>query len=288
MSHKVRNETIALPQENYHILIVDDESMIIELLFKLLSAKGYEVSTANHGREALEFLRGHTCDLVITDVRMPYLDGMQLLKAIKDMNPRLPVIMISGYDEAAIVVDALKAGAENFLAKPLDLAILEQVIGKTLSLASIRPKGCSLPSVRQTTYMRAPSQPGCVQDMVYQISLSAVAVGFAKHDLENNVKLALAEAITNAMEHGNLWDEDKFVEVDVDLNGNTLRATVRDEGPGFDYDKLLNPTSNEHLISERGRGFFLTIAIMDEVTFNQTGNQVTLVKRRPPLDAEND
>ncbi len=273
-------QTTPLPRESYHILVVDDESMIIELLVRLLADKGYEVSTATDGREALDYLRGHACDLVISDVRMPRLDGLQLLRAIKDMNPRLPVIMISGYDEAATVVSALKAGAENFLAKPLDLNILHQVVNKTLSLSSIRPKSCPLPAVRQTTSMRAPSRPECVHDLVYQISLSAVAVGFAKHDLENNLKLALAEAITNAMEHGNHWDEDKAVEVEVELERDQLRATVRDQGPGFNHRRTLNPTINDHLLSERGRGIFLTNAIMDEVTYNQDGNQVTLVKRR--------
>ncbi|MBU1154391.1 MAG: response regulator [Proteobacteria bacterium] len=288
MTSSRHSQAPALPQESYHILVVDDESMIIELLGRLLSEKGYEVSTAADGREALEFLRGHTCDLVISDVRMPRLDGMQLLKAIKDMNPRLPVVMISGYDEAAVVVDALKAGAENFLAKPLDLDILDQVVSKTLSLACIRPKGCPLPAVCQTTRMRAPSRPGCVQDLVYQISLSAVAVGFAKHDLENNIKLALAEAITNAMEHGNSWDESKLVEVEVVLDSGRMLATISDEGAGFDHGRLLNPTFNEHLLSERGRGIFLANAIMDEVIYNQAGNQVTLIKRRDQIDSECD
>lgn len=288
MTSKQSSQVPALPLENYHILVVDDESVIIELLARLLSEKGYEVSAAVDGREALEFLRGHTCDLVISDVRMPRLDGLRLLKAVKDMNPRLPVIMISGYDEASVVVEALKAGAENFLAKPLDLDILEQVISKTLSLACIRPKGCALPAVCQSTRMRAPSSPGCVQDLVYQISLSAVAVGFAKHDLENNLKLALAEAITNAMEHGNQWDESKFVEVEVLLDSSQMQATVRDAGTGFNHARVLNPTSSEHLLSERGRGIFLANAIMDEVIYNQAGNQVTLIKRRAQIDSDCD
>ncbi|MCB2190382.1 MAG: response regulator [Deltaproteobacteria bacterium] len=288
MTSQRPNEVPALPLENYHILVVDDESMIIELLARLLSERGYDVSTAYDGREALEFLRSHACDLVISDVRMPHLDGLQLLKAVKDMNPRLPVIMISGYDEAAVVVDALKAGAENFLAKPLDLDLLDQVVGKTLSLACIRPKRCALPAVHQTTTMRAPSRPECVHDLVYQISLSAVAVGFSKHDLENNLKLALAEAITNAMEHGNHWDESKYVEVEVLLDSGRMQATVRDQGQGFNHGKMFNPTSNEQLLSERGRGIFLANAIMDKVTYNQAGNQVTLVKHRIPAAADCD
>ncbi|MBU2470438.1 MAG: response regulator [Proteobacteria bacterium] len=269
-----------LSADNYHVLVVDDESMITELLVRLLSEKGYEVSSATDGSEALDFLRGRACDLVISDVRMPRLDGLQLLKALKDLNPRLPVIMISGYDDTTTVVSALKAGAENFLAKPLDLDELDQVVAKTLSMASIRPRSCPLPSVRQTTAMEAPSRPECVRDLLYQISLSAVAVGFAAHDLENNLKLALSEAITNAMEHGNQWDESRPVEVQVSLDQFEMRVTVRDKGRGFNHRRMLNPTSSEHILSERGRGIFLANAILDEVIYNQAGNQVTLVKRR--------
>ncbi len=264
------------------ILVVDDETAITDLLRGCLSEKGYQVTTATNGREALEALRAEEFDLVLTDLRMPCLDGLQLLKAAKDINPRLPVIFISGYGEAKTVVTALKAGAENFLAKPLDLELLEQVVEQTLSLACLQPRRCPLPTISQETRLEAPSRPECVQDLVYQLALSAVAVGFASPDLDSNLKLALVEAVTNAMEHGNKWDENKRVQISAVLSKGEMKVTITDQGAGFNHRKLLNPTTSEHLLTERGRGVFLVHAIMDEVIYNQAGNQVTLVKRKKP------
>ncbi|MCF8031680.1 MAG: response regulator [Desulfarculaceae bacterium] len=264
--------------------MADDEKLITNLLKRCLEDYGYSVGTAADGKEALDLLRSQEFELLITDVRMPRLDGMQLLKAAKDLYPRLPVIMISGYGEAEIVVEALKSGAENFLAKPLDLDSLEHVVKRTLAMASIQPRRCALPTVWQRTRLETPSRPECVHDVVYQLALSAVAVGFASPDLDNDIKLALVEAVTNAMEHGNQWDESKLVQVEAEMTSGEIKVTVKDLGAGFDHRRQLNPTAAERLLSERGRGVFLMQSIMDEVVYNQAGNQVTLIKRKTPKE----
>jgi DNA-binding response OmpR family regulator len=263
------------------ILVVDDEWMMLDLLERFLGEQGYEVISARDGKQALDIFRDNACDLLITDMRMPRMDGLQLLKAVKDADHRLPVVFISGFGEAETVVEALKAGAENFLAKPLDLERLKRVIEQILSLACIKPK--TLPtssSMRQTTHLEAPSHPEHIGEMVYQLALSAVAVGFAQRDMDNNLKVALAEALTNAMEHGNQWDPGKKVSVESNISCDQLEVSVRDQGKGFDHRQLCDPTLDVHLLVERGRGVFLMNTIMDRVYFNQAGNQVTLVKTR--------
>jgi len=271
------------PQPSHpRILVVDDEPMMTQLLQRCLEDKGYRISTAADGREALGLLKADDYDLLITDVRMPRLDGLQLLKAAKDLFPRLPVIFISGYGEAETVVAALKAGAENFLAKPLDLETLERVVEQTLAMASLPPRRCLLPTILQKTLIEAPSRVECVQDVVYQLALSAVAVGFASPDLDSNLRLALVEAITNAMEHGNKWDENKRVRVFAEMTSGQLKVTVADQGGGFDHRELTNPTDSERLLAERGRGVFLINSIMDQVLYNGAGNEVTLIKEKTP------
>ncbi len=264
------------------ILVADDEWMMLDLLKRFLSSKGYEVIPARDGKQALELFKANSVDLIITDLRMPRMDGLQLLKAVKDSDRRLPVLFISGFGDAETVVTALKAGAENFLAKPLDLERLQAVVEQTLNLACVKPRGQrSNPSMRQSTYLEAPSHPGQIGEMIYQLALSAVAVGFAQRDLENNIKVALAEALTNAMEHGNGWDAGKNVAVECDISCDELKISVQDQGEGFDHQQVLDPTRDENLLVERGRGVFLMHTIMDQVYYNQSGNQVTLVKLRP-------
>jgi CheY-like chemotaxis protein len=268
------------------ILVVDDEEMVRDLLARFLSERGYLPSPAADGAQALELFRSQPFDLVLSDVRMPGLSGLQLLQAVKEVNPRVPVVLISGFGEVETVVEALKAGAENFLAKPLKLEMLEKVVEQSLSLACIRPGlGALGPRVEQETVVTAPSRPDYICEVVYQVALSAVAVGFAEMDLDNNLKLALVEAVTNAMEHGNRWTEARKVEVTCRARRDRLEVVVRDQGPGFDYQNLGDPTEEDNLLCERGRGVFLMQAIMDEVSFQPPGNQVTLRKRRREEEA---
>lgn len=265
------------------LLVVDDEWTVAELLSHYLSQKGYEVTVASNGRDAWKYFQKQSFDLVLSDLRMPNFDGLQLLNAVKQANPRVPVVLISGYGDVETVVKALKGGAENFLSKPLNLKVLQKVVEQSLNIACIRPGGSQIQGeIQQTTSIKTQTRSEYLADMVYQISLSAVAVGFSQYDLDNNLKMALVEALTNAMEHGNQWEESKLVRVQARLTRNTLEVTIEDQGPGFDHANQLDPTVEENLLNERGRGIFLLRAIMDEVRFNETGNTVTLIKRRSP------
>lgn len=277
------------PDVPRRVLVVDDEELVRSMLARYLERKGFDVVSAADGREALELFRERNFDLVLSDVRMPGLDGIGLLKALKEINPRVPVVLISGYGEVETVVAALKFGAENFLGKPLKMEALGKVVDQSLAISCLHRLGHPLlPQVRQVTYLEAPSRPELVCELVQQITLSAVAVGYAQYDLDNNLKLALVEGITNAMEHGNKWDPAKKVEVESEATRATLKVSIGDEGPGFDYAALPDPTSDERLFNERGRGVFLMRAIMDEVAFNPEGNRVTLLKRRSEKDLQSD
>ena len=100
------------------ILIVDDEPNYLIVLSELLKEEGFEVLTAQRGEEGLRLVEETDLDLVITDMRMPGMDGVELLRAIKSHNTNLPVIMITAFGEVEKAVIAMKAGAYNYLVKP--------------------------------------------------------------------------------------------------------------------------------------------------------------------------
>jgi two-component system NtrC family response regulator len=102
----------------YSILIVDDEPNYLVVLSELLRDEGYEVFTAANGREGLQVVRNADLDLVITDMQMPEMDGMQLLTSVKEINRELPVLMITAYAQVEKAVAAMQAGAFSYLAKP--------------------------------------------------------------------------------------------------------------------------------------------------------------------------
>ena len=261
------------------ILVVDDEEQMREIISQFLTKLGYQAVSASNGRDALATFREQSFDLVLSDVRMPGLTGLQLLKAIKELSPKTPVVLISGYADIEIVVEALKAGAENFLPKPVKMNFLAKVVQQSLSLTALRPsRPVLLPYIQQTTQFQVPSQPEFVREMVHQLALSAVAVGFAPHDIDNNLKLVFYEAITNAMEHGNHWDPARLVMVKAETSKDQIRVCIQDEGQGFDFANQPNPVEGEDILLERGRGIFLMRTIMDEVEFIPPGNQIHLVK----------
>jgi len=102
------------------ILVVDDEPNYQIVLSELLREEGFEVFTAGNGKEALKIISGTDVDLIITDMRMPELDGLGLLEEVKTLNPDLPVIMVTAFGEVEMAVAAMKAGAFNYLTKPFN------------------------------------------------------------------------------------------------------------------------------------------------------------------------
>ncbi len=103
------------------VLIVDDEKAQRESLAGFLRKKGYETKSAGSGTEALEWVRTHTVDVICTDFKMPDLSGLELLKEVHSINPDIPVIIMTAYGSVENAVEAMKAGAFEYIQKPVDL-----------------------------------------------------------------------------------------------------------------------------------------------------------------------
>ena len=103
----------------YHILIVDDEPLVRNSLSELLTLSGYAVSTAPNGKEALNLLKDYNADVIISDMKMPQMDGMQLLKHIKSAKLDIPVILITSFGSIESAVETIKEGAYDYITKPI-------------------------------------------------------------------------------------------------------------------------------------------------------------------------
>ncbi|HWO56570.1 MAG TPA: response regulator [bacterium] len=119
-----------------HLLIVDDDPRIRGLLSEALGALGYATSQAGNGREALEMVYHHDYDCVITDIRMPEIDGLTLLQALKAQKPELPVVMITAFAVPQHKAEAVESGADGFLMKPFRLSKIEDVLERVLGHAN--------------------------------------------------------------------------------------------------------------------------------------------------------
>ena len=114
------------------ILIVDDEENICNILARRLTGEGYLCVTANNGREALSHFYKDTFSLIISDIKMPEMDGVELLKKVKGMNPNMMVIMVTAYPEIDMAVEAMRLGAYDFIIKPADLDFVVLSVKKAL------------------------------------------------------------------------------------------------------------------------------------------------------------
>jgi two-component system chemotaxis response regulator CheY len=118
----------------HKIMIVDDAAFMRMMIKDILTKNGYEVvAEAADGAQAVEKYREHQPDLVTMDITMPEMDGIAALKAIKEINANAKVIMCSAMGQQAMVIDAIQAGAKDFIVKPFQADRVLEAIGKTLS-----------------------------------------------------------------------------------------------------------------------------------------------------------
>ncbi|MCX7727757.1 MAG: response regulator, partial [Chitinispirillaceae bacterium] len=121
-----------------HILIVDDETSICEVVGQYLKKEGYVVLTASSGEEALEILRTHSIQMVISDIKMGGMSGVELLKHIKENGRMIPVLMTTGYPTLDTAIEALKLGAFDYMTKPFHLEEIGEKVKRAFNMLKIQ------------------------------------------------------------------------------------------------------------------------------------------------------
>jgi DNA-binding response OmpR family regulator len=118
--------------EKKRILVVDDENSLRAALSTLLKEQGYDVSSAEDGDVAIEMLSSRSFDLILLDLKMPNVDGHEVLRFVKDKDPETKVIMLTGFADLKNALDSKGLGADNFIAKPFDRRELLRAIHRIL------------------------------------------------------------------------------------------------------------------------------------------------------------
>jgi two-component system response regulator (stage 0 sporulation protein F) len=124
---------ITMTKAKQVILIVDDEEGLREGLSKLLESEGYVALSAESGEQALEILQRSHIDLVLTDMRMPGMDGIELLKKIRERHPNVGVIILTGYGQIESYIEAMNFGAIEYVSKPFKVNELKFIVNKVLN-----------------------------------------------------------------------------------------------------------------------------------------------------------
>lgn len=162
--------------KDYHVLVVDDEDIARTNLEHVLGKEGYKVRTARNGLEALEEVRRWEFDLILTDLKMDKMDGMQLIEGARALSPNTQVIMVTGYATVNSAVAAMRQGAVYYLAKPINLDELRQTVAE-LAKAKTRPV------VFRSPVLCFSGPPGTGKTSVGQAIAEALGRGFHRLSL---------------------------------------------------------------------------------------------------------
>ncbi len=141
-----------MPGERKQILIADDEVNLRRVLAMQLQADGYETHQVGDGASAVDFLKEHHIDAVISDLRMPELDGLGLLKHCAEHHPDLPVVLITAYGTVDTAVEAMRRGAFDYITKPFDMKEIRSVVAKALRTGDLRTREVQLEGLDQGRY----------------------------------------------------------------------------------------------------------------------------------------
>jgi CheY-like chemotaxis protein/anti-sigma regulatory factor (Ser/Thr protein kinase) len=288
--------------------VVDDSSRDRKLVGQLLESSGdFRAQFARCGDEALAQLRQQAPDVVLTDLKIPDMEGMQFLSQVKSLHPLLPVVLMTSKGSEQIALRALHHGAASYVPKQFLSSALTMTLRDVLAAAcrdggNARLMNCL---VKDECAFTLPNDPHLIAPLVSYLQHRVIEIGLAEESERMRVAVGLEEALVNALYHGNLelkshlrdsdpqaYEQllqerrkqspycDRKVHVQASLTRESLKFVIRDEGPGFDPRRLPDPTEPANLERVSGRGVFLMRTFMDEVIYNETGNQVTLIKLR--------
>ena len=152
-------------------LVIDDEQVVLDSVTKILTDENYEVDVSLSGREGLQWAIGRDYTIVLTDIRMPDIGGMRVLRDIKRAKPSLPVVMITGYASVESSVQAMKLGAADYIEKPFTPDQLLKAVASALDIAATQePEEQELIHKEEMIKVleRASSDSEFIADLLYQ------------------------------------------------------------------------------------------------------------------------
>ncbi len=292
------------------VLVVDDSPFDRYFIGKLLhSLDDVRVVFAENGRAGLAAVDRESPSVILTDLIMPDMEGLELVQEVRALYPHISVVLMTAYGSEDVAMRALRAGAANYIAKK-DLArdlrpTIRQIIA--LSTNSRERRRILKSMVRRESAFVLGNDPNLIMPLLKLLQEELEGLSLCDATGLLRVGVALQEALVNALYHGNLEvssdlrqeDEREFdelartritlepycsrqIRVQVQIDRDGARFVVADEGPGFDTEAFHKPANAEDIGRIGGRGLLLIRTFMDHVSFNSSGNQITMVKSRAP------
>jgi CheY-like chemotaxis protein len=308
IGHDVRTLDLCQPAgPPMKLLVVDDSEFEHQVIARLLRGmEGVSVEYASGGAAALGMVECDAPDVVLTDLVMPDMDGLELVQRVRKRWPGIPLILMTAFGNEDAAIQALRAGAANYLPKKdlaRDLIATMRQVLDVFHVDRRRRQVLRCIERRESTF-NIGNDPNLIGSLIQLLQEELNGLGVLEPPGQIRVRVALQEALTNALYHGNLEvssdlrqeDERIFfsladarlvqepyksrrIWVSACLDRHSATFEVSDDGPGFDTSLINKPIDPEDLLRVGGRGLLLIRTFMDEVTFNPKGNSIRMVKR---------
>ncbi len=300
-----------------HILLVEDSPTQAMQMKLLLESAAHEVTCCDDGTTALVALANGTSELVVTDLELPVMNGLDLIKQMQADFPQIPAVLVTGQGSERLAAEALRIGATAYVPKSmvedLLLGTVEDVLGVTRTDRSYAELiDCT---VENRLVFELPNKPRLLMTAIDLTMQLASGMELLSGVDRYRVATALQQAASNAIHRGNLeleyaqWHQagntdadeesenhdniaqqrmsqapykDRKVHFDARLMRDLIRVVIRDEGPGFDTASLGSEDDPHALDADRGRGLTMIRKFMDKVTFNEAGNEIVMIKHCIP------
>jgi YesN/AraC family two-component response regulator len=292
------------------ILVVDDSISLVDGLVKILEVSGYEVDPAYNGHDALRKLSAKSYDLVVCDIEMPSMNGLELLEYVRQDYDQIAFILMTGYLEHDYFIKAIQLGASDFLRKPVDtdhlLKSIQLQINKkkeevdflsVSNIVSLMDIKLSLPShmFRQVDFIQiftkfftqnlnlgktiSSEMLLCMEEMLYnafihgtlRLNMQERTLGYEQYK----------ELIYKKLQEKDIAAKKIHIRLSVNQVKHCIVFEVEDEGQGFDYKNWLNriKVSDGIQLDEYGRGISILFHLTDKVSFSKGGRLVRVEKK---------
>ena len=295
------------------LLVVEDSAVDRRLVGELLKRRFQcTVEYAASGEEALARMKGAAPDLVLTDLTMPGMNGLELVQSLRTHYPDVPVILMTAYGSESLAMTALQRGAASYVPKSHLPDKLADTVVEVLDLARAdRSHTRLIQCLTESRFVfELENDTALIDPLVDLIQQMVTGIDLVDFTGRLQIGVALKQALLNALFHGNLEItqeqienvesqllqqnepslverrasaspyRDRRIHVEIDLARDQAKFVVRDEGPGFDTSRMADANQPGGLEADGHRGLSLIRSFMDQVTFNDTGNVITMVKRR--------
>lgn len=258
------------------ILIVDDHDDLSSALTEVFSKTGYLVKTTESRDEAVRLDGINDYDIVISD-----LDGDEAFPDNDEDQSKdscLPEPRSEPLNRSQ--VKAFKVCATNFRREEFNEDELKNLFETVLNYkAQFVDKANTVKQLHEMIEFEFPSAISLMHSILDYLMKRVEKVGVVNQE-NSNLFIALDEAFVNAVKHGNKFDANKIVRITAEVSSKEARFTIEDEGDGFDVASIPDPRNPENLFKTSGRGVLIIHNVMDEVTYNERGNRLTMIKRK--------